>query len=73
MVQLHELLPQLKGDIMPEYEDEFMMSIVTQLKYLQTQDPNLETLVPKVYRNILTVMDSVSVKSFYFVSNFPYI
>lgn len=61
MAQLHELLPQLKGDIMPQYEDEFMMSVVTQLKYLQTQDAHSETLVPKVYRNILTVMDSVSV------------
>lgn len=60
MVQLHELLPQLKGDVMTEYEDDFMMSIVTQLKYLQNQDASVETLVPKVYRNILTVMDSVS-------------
>lgn len=60
MVQLHELLPQLKGDIMPEYEDDFMMSVVTQLKYIQNQDANVEILIPKVYRNILTVMDSVS-------------
>lgn len=60
MTQLHELLPQLKGDVMLEYEDEFMMSLVTQLKYLQSQDPNTEHLVPKIYRNILTVMDSVS-------------
>lgn len=60
MGQLHELLPQIKGDIMPEYEDDFMMAIVTQLKYLQNLDANVEVLVPKVYRNILTVMDSVS-------------
>lgn len=60
MAQLHELLPQLKGDVMSNYEDEFMMSIISQLKYLQTQDANTEILVPKVYRNILTVMDSVS-------------
>lgn len=59
MTQLHELLPQLQGDIMLEYEEEFMMSVITQLKYLQAQDAATETSVAKAYRNILTVMDSV--------------
>lgn len=61
MTQLQEMLPKLKGDVMNEYEDEFMMSLITQLKYLHTRDAATDIQVSKLYRTILTVIDSVSI------------
>lgn len=61
MAQLQEIIPQPRGNSLAEYEDDFMNSLVTQLKYLQTQDPTLDGTVSKVYRNLLTLMDTVSI------------
>ncbi|KAG5893374.1 hypothetical protein JTB14_000138 [Gonioctena quinquepunctata] len=57
LVQLQELLPQMKGNLMIDYENDFMNAIITQFKYLQNQDPTLDSNVSKMYRNLLTVLD----------------
>ncbi|CAH1174022.1 unnamed protein product [Phaedon cochleariae] len=58
MNTLDEFLHQLKGNLMIDYEDEFMNAVITQLKFLQNQDPNLDSNVAKMYRNLLTVINS---------------
>lgn len=61
MAQLQEIIPQPRGNSLADYEDDFMNSLVTQLKYLQTQDPAQDSIISKVYRNLLTLMDTVSI------------
>ncbi|XP_074041153.1 protein mini spindles-like isoform X1 [Leptinotarsa decemlineata] len=58
MTQLHELMPQLKGNLMIEYENDLMTAVITQFKCLHNQDPTLDTTVAKLYRNLLTVIDA---------------
>lgn len=62
MMQLRDTI-HVKVDVMSEYEDDFMNSCISQLKFLASQDPVLDTNVAKCYRNLLTVIDTVSIKT----------
>ncbi|KAJ8966867.1 hypothetical protein NQ314_003261 [Rhamnusium bicolor] len=48
IAQLHEIIPQPRGNLMAEYENDFMNSIIIQLKFLQTQDPTVDGTVALV-------------------------
>ncbi|XP_017785300.1 PREDICTED: cytoskeleton-associated protein 5 [Nicrophorus vespilloides] len=56
--QIQEILQSSKSTIMLEYEDKFMNAIVVQLKRLAALDPRAHPHVLKMYRCILTVIDS---------------
>ena len=42
------------------YEDKFMIAITKQLSLLDAYEASEHPLVPKIYKNILMVMDMVS-------------
>ncbi|KAF5301408.1 hypothetical protein FQA39_LY02137 [Lamprigera yunnana] len=58
MEQMQEILQSNKGSSMIDYENQFMAAIVSQLTLLQCQDPTSNSEVLKVYRAILTVIDT---------------
>ncbi|KAJ8937291.1 hypothetical protein NQ318_020341 [Aromia moschata] len=58
IAQLHDIMPTPRGNLLSSYEDDFMNAIISQLRFLQSQDPIADTVISKVYRNLLTVMDS---------------
>ncbi|KAJ8911339.1 hypothetical protein NQ315_014183 [Exocentrus adspersus] len=58
MAQLQEIIPQPRGNSLIDYEDDFMISLTDQLKYLQTQDPTVDNNISKIYRNLLTLIDT---------------
>lgn len=57
---MQEILQSNKGTLMVEYENNFMAAVTMQLKLLYSQDPRTNMTVSKLYRSILTVIDSVN-------------
>ncbi|CAH1965388.1 unnamed protein product [Acanthoscelides obtectus] len=58
MTQLQEVLSQPKGLMLAEYEDEFFKALIKQFKNLQHANPTVDSSVCKMYRSLLTVIDS---------------
>lgn len=56
---MEELLQSNKGSSIVEYEDQFMSALIIQLKILRPQDPRADSTVSRIYRAILTVIDTV--------------
>lgn len=57
-----EFLQSSRCSVMVNYENDFIRAIVAQLKNLRNHDPVNDHHVAKTYRNILTVIDAVSIK-----------
>ncbi|CAG9832269.1 unnamed protein product [Diabrotica balteata] len=60
MTQLHEILTQMRGSTMIDYEDDFMNTIILQFKQLQGLPLTPDSFAIKIYRNLLTIIDAVS-------------
>lgn len=58
--QMQDILQSNKGNLMVDYEDQFMMAITKQLKILAPHDPKTNASVLKLYRMLLTLVDAVS-------------
>lgn len=56
------LLSPSQSDLMLGHEDDFMGAVSVQLKFLSEYDPLLDETVPKVYKSLLTAMNSVRQK-----------
>ncbi|XP_072383442.1 protein mini spindles [Diabrotica undecimpunctata] len=58
MTQLHEILTQMRGNTMIDYEDDFMNTIISQFKQLQGLPLTPDSFAIKMYRNLLTTIDA---------------
>ncbi|KAK5643087.1 hypothetical protein RI129_006932 [Pyrocoelia pectoralis] len=56
--QMQEILQSNKGGSIVDYENQFMLAIISQLTILQPEDPKTNTEVSRIYRSILTVIDT---------------
>uniref|UniRef100_A0A1Y1JZU4 TOG domain-containing protein n=2 Tax=Photinus pyralis TaxID=7054 RepID=A0A1Y1JZU4_PHOPY len=56
--QMQEILQSNKGSSMIDYENQFMSAIISQLSILQTEDPKTNEEILRIYRSILTVIDT---------------